>query len=63
MVGTAVFLVATAVYAAFFNTFGFWTWLIANGVGAILQFTLITYLNRTKKGKIFDDTQQNTTKP
>ena len=52
--GFAVFLVATAVFALSFSTFGVWTWVVGNGVGGILQFTLITYRNRTKIGRIFD---------
>ena len=59
LVGTAVFLVGTVIYSVSFSTFGFWTWLIANSVGAFLQFSLITWLNRTKRGKIFDSCNQN----
>lgn len=59
LVGTVVFLVATVIYAVFFGMFGFWTWLVANGVGAILQFTLISVLNRTRRGKIFDAAQSS----
>jgi hypothetical protein len=58
LVGTTVFLVATVIYTASFSTFGFWTWMLANSVGAVLQFSLITILNRTQKGKIFDSCQQ-----
>jgi hypothetical protein len=58
LVGTAVFLVATVIYTASFSKFGFWTWMLANSVGAVLQFSLITVLNRTQKGKIFDSCQQ-----
>jgi hypothetical protein len=59
LVGTVVFLVATAMYMISFNTFGFWAWLFANGLGGILQFSIITLLNRTKRGRIFDNSQQN----
>jgi hypothetical protein len=54
IVGFIVFLVGTAIFAFAFNTFGAWTWLIASGTGGILQFSLISYLNTTKRGKIFD---------
>ena len=54
IIGFTVFLVATAIFALSFNTFGAWTWVVANGFGGIMQFTLITFLNRTKIGKIFD---------
>ena len=58
VIGFAVFLVATAIFALSFSTFGVWTWVVANGVGGILQFTLITYLNRTKIGRIFDSCEK-----
>ena len=53
IVGTVVFLVATLIYAVAFDTFGFWTWLLANGAGSILQFSLFAYLNLKKMGKMF----------
>jgi len=58
MIGFTVFLIGTAIFAMAFSTFGAWTWLVANGVGGILQFSLISYLNRTKRGKIFDSCQK-----
>ena len=58
IVGFIVFLVGTAIFAVLFSTFGAWTWLIASGTGGILQFSLISYLNTTKKGKIFDSCEQ-----
>jgi hypothetical protein len=58
MIGFTVFLIGTAIFAMAFSTFGAWTWLVANGVGGILQFSLISYLNRTKRGKIFDSCQE-----
>ncbi len=58
IVGFIVFLVGTAVYAFSFSTFGAWTWLVASAVGGILQFSLINYLNKTKRGKIFDSCEQ-----
>ena len=60
LVGTVAFLVGTAIYAVSFNTFGFWTWIVANGLGGVLQFSLIALLNRTQKGKIFDSCQERT---
>lgn len=57
-VGFLVFLVGTAIYAFAFRTFGVWTWLIASGAGGILQFSLINYINKTKRGKIFDTCEQ-----
>jgi len=58
IVGFIVFLVGTAVFALAFSTFGAWTWLISSGVGGVLQFSLISYLNKTKIGKMFDSCEQ-----
>ena len=58
IIGFIVFLVGTAIFAFAFTTFGAWTWLVASAVGGILQFSLISILNRTKKGKIFDSCEQ-----
>lgn len=54
LVGFAVFLVGTAIFGLVFPYFGAWTWLIANGTGSILQFSLISYFNRKKKGIMFE---------
>ena len=58
LVGTLVFLVGTAIYTVSFSKFGFWTWMVANSVGGVLQFSLIALLNRTEKGKMFDSCQE-----
>jgi hypothetical protein len=58
IVGFVVFLVGTGIFALAFSTFGEWTWLLASGIGGILQFCLISYLNTTKRGKIFDSEQR-----
>ena len=57
-IGFIVFLVGTAIFAVAFSTFGAWTWLVPSGTGAILQFSLISYLNKTKRGKIFDSCEE-----
>ena len=54
VIGFSVFRSSTAIFAMSFNTFGAWTWVIANGIGGILQFSLISFLNKTKIGIIFD---------
>ena len=54
IVGFIVFLVGTAIFTVAFSTFGAWTWLVANGFGGLLQFSLLSYLNRTRRGKIFE---------
>ncbi|MGD0203636.1 MAG: hypothetical protein ABSC20_07000 [Candidatus Bathyarchaeia archaeon] len=58
IVGFTVFLIGTAIFALTFSTLGAWAWLVASGSGGILQFILISYLNRTKRGKIFDSCEQ-----
>jgi hypothetical protein len=58
IIGFIVFLIGTAIFAVAFSTFGAWTWLIASATGGILQFSLIRYLNTTKRGKIFDSCEQ-----
>jgi hypothetical protein len=59
IIGTAVFLVGTAIYGVSFPTFGAWTWLIANSVGSISQFSLVSYFNKKKRGVIFDKCESN----
>jgi putative flippase GtrA len=54
IIGFVVFLVGTAIFSLLFNRMGAWTWLAANAVGGILQFSLISYFNTKKKGTMFD---------
>ena len=54
VIGVTVFLIGTSIYVAAFPTFGAWTWLIANGFGGILDFSLISLFNKTKRGRMFD---------
>jgi hypothetical protein len=58
IVGFIVFLIGTAIFALTFSTLGAWSWVIGSGSGGILQFILISILNRTKRGKIFDSCEQ-----
>jgi hypothetical protein len=58
IVGFTVFLIGTAIFAFAFRAFGEWTWVVASGSGGILQFILISYLNATERGKIFDSREQ-----
>ena len=53
LVGTITFLVGTVIFWLAFNTFGAWTWLIANCFGGVLEFSLIDYVNKTRKGNMF----------
>ena len=54
LVGFAVFLIGTTMFALAFPYFGAWTWLIANGSGSVLQFALISYFNRKRIGVMFE---------
>ena len=54
IVGLIIFLFGTVIFVLTFSAFGAWAWVIASGAGGVLQFILISYLNRTKIGKIFD---------
>lgn len=54
VIGMTVFLIGTSIYVAAFPTFGAWTWLLANAFGGIVDFSLITILNKTRKGRMFD---------
>ncbi len=54
IVGFVVFLVGTAIFAFSFHAFGAWSWVLASASGGILQFVLISILNRTRKGQMFD---------
>ena len=53
LVGTITFLVGTVIFWLAFNTFGAWTWLIANCFGGVLEFSLIDHINKTRNGKMF----------
>jgi hypothetical protein len=57
IVGFGVFLVGTVIFVFAFNSFGEWTWVVSSGSGGLLQFFLISYLNTTKKGKIFESSE------
>ena len=59
IIGTVVFLIATAIYALAFPAFGIWTWFVANAGGSVLQFSLINYFNKKKRGAIFDKSEAN----
>ena len=54
VIGVTVFLMGTMIYVIAFPTFGAWTWLLANGFGGVVDFSLITLFNRTKRGHMFD---------
>ena len=57
LIGLVVFLTGSAVFGLLFSYFGIWTWLIANGIGSVLQFSLISYFNKKRGGVIFEQCQ------
>jgi len=61
IIGFIVFLIGTAIFALTFGTLGAWAWVIASGCGGILQFILISFLNKTKIGKIFESCNDKNT--
>ena len=58
VIGVTVFLMGTTIYVLAFPAFGAWTWLLANGFGGVVDFSLITLFNKTKKGHMFDSCEQ-----
>ena len=54
LIGLVPFLLATVLYVLLFNRFGFWTWFIANIIGAAIHFTLVEFFNKTRRGFMFD---------
>ena len=54
IVGTFVFGIGVVIYVILFPIFGEWTYLISSISGGILEFALITVLNVTKRGQIFE---------
>jgi hypothetical protein len=59
IIGLGGFLVVTCIFVFAFSFFGEWTWIVASGTGGLLQFFLISYLNTTKIGKIFESSKQS----
>ena len=54
LIGIVVFLIGSAIFTSVFPYFGVWAWFVANNTGSVLQFLLITYFNKKKKGVIFE---------
>jgi putative flippase GtrA len=57
IVGTFVFGIGLVVYVVLFPIFGEWTYVISSLSGGVIQFSLITILNLTKTGKMFESCQ------
>jgi hypothetical protein len=54
LIGVTVFAITTVFYFLTFPVFGVFAWLLWNGVGGILQFILITYVNKKRNGLMFE---------
>jgi hypothetical protein len=54
VIGIAVFLLNIVIYVIIFPFLGEWSYVVVSMNGGIMEFTLIAYINKTKKGVIFD---------
>jgi hypothetical protein len=54
IIGLTVFAIGTLFFWTLFPFFGMWSWIVANAIGGIVDFSLISYFNRTKKGHMFE---------
>ncbi len=54
IVGLAVFALNIAIYVIIFPFIGEMSYIIVSVNGGIIEFSLIAYVNKTKKGVIFD---------
>ncbi len=54
VIGLSVFALNIVLYVVIFNFLGEWTYILVSVNGGIIEFALISYFNRTKKGRMFD---------
>jgi inner membrane protein involved in colicin E2 resistance len=54
VIGLTVFAFNIVLYVFLFNFLGEWAYILVSVNGGIIEFALISYFNRTKKGIIFD---------
>ena len=54
VIGIAVFLLNIVFYVMIFNSLGEWSYIVVSLNGGIIEFALISYFNKTKKGIIFE---------
>ncbi len=62
VIGLSVFLLNIVIYVLIFNYMGEWSYIIVSVNGGIIEFALIAYINKTKKGVIFDSCTPNESK-
>lgn len=53
-IGLTVFLLNIVLYVYIFNFLGEWSYIVVSVNGGIIEFALISYFNKTRKGMIFD---------
>ena len=54
VIGLTVFLLNIVIYVIIFPFLGEWSYIVVSVNGGIMEFTLIAYINKTKKGVIFE---------
>ena len=54
IIGLTVFLINIVLYVIIFPFLGEWSYIIVSVDGGVMEFALITYVNKTKRGIIFD---------
>ncbi len=54
IIGLTVFAINIVIYVIIFPFLGEWSYILVSVAGGIMEFALITYVNKTKKGVIFD---------
>lgn len=63
IVGVATFSIGIVLYYTFlYGLFGEQAYLIVSIFSGFIQFSLITYLNKTKRGKMFDACKEDSSK-
>ena len=59
IIGLTVFVLNIGIYVIIFPFLGEWSYIIVSVNGGIIEFALIAYFNKTKKGIIFDACTSN----
>jgi hypothetical protein len=62
IVGLSVFILNIAIYVTIFPYLGEMSYIIVSLNGGIIEFALIAYVNKTKKGIIFDSCSSTNSK-
>ena len=54
VIGLTVFALNIVLYVILFNFLGEWAYIVVSVNGGVIEFALISYFNKTKRGVIFD---------